>query len=87
MRYYKMKIRQDKEKYNIGANIRKFHMENHMTQEQTVAKMQILGIGISRSSYAQLECGLYNIKVQELLALSEIFHIPIASFFDGMSLR
>ncbi len=51
-----MKIRQDKEKYNIGANIRKFRMENHMTQEQTVAKMQILGIGISRSSYAQLKC-------------------------------
>jgi len=81
-----MKIRQDKDKYNIGSNIRKFRMENHMTQEQTVAKMQVLGIEISRSSYAQLECGLYNIKVQELLALSEIFHIPVASFFCGMKL-
>ncbi len=81
-----MKIRQDKEKYNICANIRKFRMENHMTQEQTVAKMQILGIGISRSSYAQLECGLYNIKVQELLALPKIFHVSIAIFFEGMTL-
>ena len=49
-----MKIRQTKDKYNIGTNIRKFRMENHMTQEQVVAKMQVLGIGISRSSYAQL---------------------------------
>lgn len=81
-----MKIRQNKDKYNIGSNIRKFRMENHMTQEQTVAKMQVLGIEISRSSYAQLECGLYNIKVQELLALAEIFHIPVASFFNGMNL-
>ena len=48
--------------------------------------MQVLGIEISRSSYAQLECGLYNIKVQELLALAEIFHIPVASFFNGMNL-
>lgn len=59
-----MKIRQDKDKYNIGSNIRKFRIENNLTQEQTVAKMQVLGIEISRSSYAQLECGLYNIKVQ-----------------------
>lgn len=81
-----MKIRQNKDKYNIGSNIRKFRMENHMTQEQTVAKMQILGIGISRSSYAQLKCWLYNIKVQELLALSKIFHVSIANFFEGMTL-
>ncbi len=81
-----MKIRQDKDKYNIGSNIRKFRTENNLTQEQTVAKMQVLGIEISRSSYAQLECGLYNIKVQELLALAEIFHIPVASFFNGMNL-
>ena len=45
-----MKIRQTKDKYNIGTNIRKFRMENHMTQEQVVAKMQVLGIGISRSA-------------------------------------
>lgn len=81
-----MKIRQDKDKYNIGSNIRKFRIENNLTQEQTVAKMQVLGLEISRSSYAQLECGLYNIKVQELLALAEIFHIPVASFFNGINL-
>lgn len=81
-----MKIRQNKDKYNIGSNIRKFRIENNLTQEQTVAKMQVLGIEISRSSYAQLECGLYNIKVQELLALAEIFHTSVASFFDGMNL-
>lgn len=82
-----MKIRQDKDKYNIGSNIRNFRIENNLTQEQTVAKMQVLGIEISRSSYAQLECGLYNIKVQELLALAEIFHTPVASFFNGMNLN
>ncbi len=82
-----MKIRQDKDEYNIGANIRKYRMENHLTQEQTVAKLQLLGVDISRSSYGQLECGLYNIKVKELLALSEIFHVSIAQFFDGFSIH
>lgn len=79
-----MKIRQD---YNIGTNIRKYRVENKLTQEQTVAKLQILGIEISRGSYAQLECGLYNIKVSELLALAEIFNVSIAQFFEGFSIH
>lgn len=82
-----MKIRQDQKKYNIGSNIRKFRKKNNLTQEQTVARMQLLGLEISRSSYSQLECGLYNIKVSELLALCEIFHVNIEDFFDGMSLQ
>lgn len=81
-----MKIRQDKDKYNIGANIRKIRNSHKLTQEETVAKMQLLGVEISRGSYAQLECGLYNIKVSELLALAQIFNVSINEFFDGMKL-
>lgn len=82
-----MKLRQDREKYNIGTNIRKFRMENHLTQEQVVARLQLLGIEISRGSYSHIECGLDNIRVEELLALAEIFHVGIADFFEGMSLH
>lgn len=82
-----MKIRQNNGDYNIGANIRKFRMLHKLTQEQTVAKMQLLGIEISRGTYSQIECGISNIKVQELLALAEIFHVEIADFFEGMSLH
>ncbi len=82
-----MKIKQDSDGYNIGSNIRRFRIENKMTQEQTVAKMQLLGIEISRGTYSQIECGISNIKVQELLALAEIFHVGIADFFKGMSLH
>lgn len=82
-----MKLRQDREKYNIGINIRKFRMENHLTQDQVVARLQLLGIEISRGSYSHIECGLDNIRVEELLALAEIFHVGIADFFEGMSLH
>lgn len=82
-----VKIRQNNGDYNIGTNIRKFRMVNKLTQEQTVAKMQLLGIEISRGTYSQIECGISNIKVQELLALAEIFHVGIADFFEGMSLH
>lgn len=82
-----MKIRQNNDPYNIGANIRKFRLKNQLTQEQTVTKMQLLGIDISRSIYSQIECGKYNIRVPELLALSEIFSVSIGDFFEGMALQ
>jgi len=61
-------------------------MERHLTQEQTVAQMQLLGVDISRGTYSQIECGIVNIRVEDLLALREIFGIEIGRFFDGMSL-
>ena len=39
-----------------------------------------------RGSYAQIECGLVNVRVEELLALSKIFHVEIGAFFDGIEL-
>ena len=81
-----MKIRQNNDPYNVGDNIRKYRIQNHLTQEQTIIKMQLLGIEISRSIYSQIECGKYNIRVQELLALSQIFQVDIGAFFDGMTL-
>lgn len=81
-----MKIRQNTSQYNIGHNIRKYRLQSHLTQEQTVAKLQLLGIEISRGSYSHIECGIDNIKVEELLGLAEIFHVTIADFFDGMTL-
>lgn len=81
-----MRIRQDCKKYNLGVNIRRFRKENHLTQEQTVAKMQLLGVDISRGTYSQIECGIVNIRVEDLLALREIFHVEIGRFFEGLTL-
>lgn len=81
-----MKIRQNTGKYNIGCNIRKYRIKNHLTQEQTVVKLQLMGIDMSRGTYSHIECGIDNIRVEELLALADIFHVGIADFFEGISL-
>ena len=60
------KIKQD---FRIGPNIRKYRLQSHMTQEQVTAKMQLMGINISRSIYSQIEGGTYNIRVSELAAM------------------
>ena len=81
-----MKIRQNQDKYNIGRNIRKYRLINKLTQEQTVARLQLLGIEISRGTYSHIECGIDNIKVEELLALAQIFHVSVGDFFDDITL-
>lgn len=78
------KIKQD---FRIGPNIRKYRLQSHMTQEQVTAKMQLMGINISRSIYSQIGGGTYNIRVSELAAMKEIFNINYESFFEGISVN
>lgn len=78
------KIKQD---LCIGSNIRKIRKLNKMTQEQMTAKLQLMGINISWSIYSQIECGNYNIKASQLIALKEIFNVNYEDFFDGLSIK
>jgi transcriptional regulator with XRE-family HTH domain len=57
-----------------------------LTQEQVVAKLQLLNIAISRSVYAQIKCETYNIRISELAALKQIFHVDYTDFFKGTTL-
>jgi len=73
------KVKQD---ISIGRNIRSLRNKSKLTQEQVIAKMQLLGCYISRSSYAKIESGLCNIRVSEMKALKEIFGATWSDFFD-----
>lgn len=81
-----MKIKQDRNDYNIGKNIRKYRLKCGLTQEQTVARLQLRGIRMSRGSYSHIECGLDNIRVEELLILAEIFHVNVGDFFEDIKI-
>lgn len=73
-----------KQDIHIGGNIRNLRRQYGLTQEQIVAKLQLQGIEISHSSYSQIECGTYNIRVSELIALSQLFHTDFNSFFENI---
>lgn len=75
------KIRPD---MDIGKNIQTLRLQKKMTQEQVVAKLNLMGISISKSTYAKLETNRMNIKVSELVALSKIFEKDINAFFSGL---
>lgn len=77
------KLKQD---IHIGNNIRKLRKQAHLTQEQVTAYLQLQGIEISRSSYSQIECGTYNIRISELVALANLFQVDYNAFFENLKL-
>lgn len=75
------KIRPD---LDIGHSISALRKTAKLTQDQTVAKMQIMGIEISKSTYAKIETNRMNIKVSELVALKRIFNVDFNAFFESL---
>lgn len=75
------KIRPD---MDIGKNIQTIRNQKKLTQDQVVAKLNLMGISISKSTYAKLETNRMNIKISELVALAKIFETDINAFFSGL---
>lgn len=69
----------------LGSNLRRIRKAKKLTQEQVTAKLQLMGFDITRSIYSQIECGTYNIKVTELLALKEIYDTSLDDIFSQIS--
>ena len=78
-----MKTRLDNNKYNIGKNLRQYRLENKLTQEEATAKLNFQRLQMSRGTCSHIECGLGNIRVEELLALAEILGVEAGDFLKG----
>ena len=63
----------------LGHNIQKLRKRQGLTQEQLVAKMQICGSGISRSTLANIEAGTRNVKASDLKLIKRYFLITETS--------
>lgn len=57
----------------LGRNIQRIRREHGLTQEQTVAKLQVLGSPLARSTFSLIEMGRGNIFVSDLVALQMVF--------------
>lgn len=69
---------------DIGYRIGALRRAAALTQDQTVAQMQTMGLEISKSTYAKIETNRMNLKVSELVALSKIFRTDFNAFFSGL---
>ena len=58
-------------------------LRSGLTQDQLIAKMQIKGSNMSRSTLANIEAGRRNIKVYDLKLIKEILDVPYECFFES----
>lgn len=72
---------------DIGRRIAALRKAAKMTQDQTVARLQLLGLEISKSTYAKIETNRMNVRVSELVALSRIFKADFNAFFEGLDIE
>ena len=75
------KIRPD---MDIGKNIQAIRYQNKLTQDQVIAKLNLMGISMSKSTYAKLETNRMNIKVSELVVFYYMLNTEINTFFSGL---
>ena len=69
---------------DIGQNIKAMRRRAGLTQDMVIAQMGVMGIDISKSTYAKLETNRMNIKISELVALKKIFNCTFEEFFVGL---
>lgn len=72
---------------SLGNNLRELRNSVNLTQEQVVAQLQVRNLSTTRSIYSQMEAGTYNVRISELIALTEIFHTDYNTIFKGLSYK
>lgn len=70
------------EKKNIiGAKINKLRLNKELTQEQMVARLNILGIDIDRTAFSRIENQTRYILDYEIKGVAEVLSIEICELF------
>lgn len=69
----------------LGRNIRRIRQERGLTQNETVAKMQVLGSPLSRSTFSLIEMGRGNIYASDLVALKMVLQVEYEEFFRDIA--
>ena len=73
----------DGDKMNmVGERIRKFRIEQGLSQQQISDRLETLAVYVCRGSVSRIEDGLRTVSDIELYGFSKILDKPIESFFE-----
>ena len=70
---------------DFSKNLQNIRKSCGLTQEQTVAQLNLLGSPLSRSTYSLIELGRCNLFVSDLVGLQKVFQVDYAAFFEGIT--
>ena len=68
----------------LGENIKQIRNRSGLTQEQTIAKLRVLGSPLSRSTYSLIEMGRGNLFINDLVGLKTVFNVEYEEFFKNI---
>ncbi len=78
------KIKQD---ISIGKNLKFLRKRAGLSQEEAAAKLELMGLPLSREIISQMELGRYSLRVSVLVALKQIYGVDsFDAFFEGTEL-
>ena len=78
------KIKQD---ISIGGNLKTLRRKAGLSQEEAAARLELMGLPVSREIISQMELGRYSIRVSVLVALKRIYGVDsFDAFFEGAEL-
>ena len=75
------KLKQD---ISIGTNLKKYRQASGMTQSDVASKLQVRGLDIHQKIISEMELGQYSIRISVLLALADLYNVPIQKFFENL---
>ena len=76
------KLRKDA---RLGGKMQWYRKQCSLSQERTAARLQVMGLSVSREMLSQMELGRYSVPVDVLLALAEVYGIQPGEFFQGLT--
>jgi transcriptional regulator with XRE-family HTH domain len=68
-------------KNNIGPQVRRLRDARGWTQEAFTAKLQILGLDITRAGLSKIEARLIFVDDKTMLFLAEALKVPVQDLF------
>ena len=68
----------------LGENIKQIRNRSGLTQAQTIARLQVLGSPLSRSTYSLIEIGRGNLFINDLVGLKTVFNVEYEEFFKNI---
>ncbi len=78
-----MKIYDYGDKKNIcGTRIHEARKQNHLSQTNLAAKMQVEGVNIGRDSISRIECGARFVSDYELKKFAKILNVTYSSLLE-----
>lgn len=75
------KLKQD---VSIGGNLKRLRLKAGYTQEEVAAKLQTMGLAVSREMLSQMEQGKYSIRISVLAALRTLYKTNFEDFSAGL---